>query len=37
MLFSVLFLLCFHAHLFIDSLCSPAGKGFGLLALVGDV
>ena len=23
---SVLFLLCFHAHLFIDALCSPAGK-----------
>ena len=27
MLFSVLFLLCFHVHLFIDALWSPAGKG----------
>ena len=25
--FSVLNLLCFHARLFIDALCSPAGKG----------
>ena len=24
---SVLFLLCFRARLFIDALCSPAGKG----------
>ena len=24
---SALFLLCFHAHLFIDALWSPAGKG----------
>ena len=24
---SVLFLLCFHVHLFIDALQSPAGKG----------
>ena len=30
---SVLFLLCFHACLFIDALWSPAGKGLTVLDL----
>ena len=34
---SVLFLLWFRAHLFIDVLWSPDGKGADLMALVSDV